>query len=110
MVSPSSLSMHNLSESFNRAPKLTKKQRENQSQLISKNLNFNLPIKQDDNNFIYWKRHILPVIRDFNLEDFIFGATTCPLKFVDSIDEELGEKIQTYNDDYLTWKKVISYL
>ncbi|KAL5758933.1 hypothetical protein ACOSP7_021544 [Xanthoceras sorbifolium] len=70
--------MHNPSGTFNRTPKLTRKQRENQSQLISKNLNFNLPIKLDDNNFIYWKTQILPVVRAFDLEDFIFGATTCP--------------------------------
>ncbi|KAL5779198.1 hypothetical protein ACOSQ2_009935 [Xanthoceras sorbifolium] len=106
MDSPSSLPMHNLHGSFSHALKLTKKQRENQSQLIPKNLNFNLPIKLDDNNFIYWKMQIIPVVKAFNLEYFIFGATTCPSKFVDSIDDESGERIQTYNDDYLTWKKI----
>ncbi|KAL5860758.1 hypothetical protein ACOSQ3_002074 [Xanthoceras sorbifolium] len=98
--------IHNHSGVFNRTPKLTRKQKENQSQLISKNLNFNLPIKLDDNNFIYWKTQILPVVRAFDLEDFIFGATTCPSKFVDSVDEESGEHIQCYNDDYLVWKKI----
>ncbi|KAL5788367.1 hypothetical protein ACOSP7_005316 [Xanthoceras sorbifolium] len=98
-------SHHNASDSFN-TPRLTKKQRENQSQLISKNLNFNLPIKLDDNNFIYWKTQILPVVRAYDLEDFIFGSTTCPAKFVMEIDEESGTAIQRYNDDYLAWKKI----
>ncbi|KAL5784152.1 hypothetical protein ACOSQ2_006544 [Xanthoceras sorbifolium] len=96
----------NLPQAFNQTPKLTKKQRENQSQLISKNLNFNLPIKLDDDNFIYWKTQILPVVRAFDLEDFIFEATTCPVKFVLAVDEKSGEQVQTYNDDYLAWKKV----
>ncbi|KAL5843427.1 hypothetical protein ACOSQ4_009385 [Xanthoceras sorbifolium] len=42
----------------------------------------------------------------FDLEDFIFGATTCPPKFVSSVDKESGEQIQCYNDDYLIWKKI----
>ncbi|KAL5778585.1 hypothetical protein ACOSQ2_009322 [Xanthoceras sorbifolium] len=96
MESPASSSMHNLHGSLNRTPKLTKKQRENQSQLISKNLNFSLPIKLDDNNFIYWKTQILPIILAYELEDFIFGATKCPSKFADSVDEESGEQIQSY--------------
>ncbi|KAL5807575.1 hypothetical protein ACOSQ4_030308 [Xanthoceras sorbifolium] len=105
-ASPIPPSKHNPSGTFNRTPKLTRKQRENQSQLIFKNLNFNLHIKLDDNNFIYWKTQILPVVRAFDLEDFIFGATTCPPKFVSSVDEESGEHIQCYNDDYLVWKKI----
>ncbi|KAL5744585.1 hypothetical protein ACOSQ2_027701 [Xanthoceras sorbifolium] len=80
-----SSSLHDISGPFS-TPKLTKKQRENQSQLISKNLNFNLPIKLDDNNFIYWKTQILPIVRAFDLEDFIFGLTTCPVKFVIEVD------------------------
>ncbi|KAL5831806.1 hypothetical protein ACOSQ4_017160 [Xanthoceras sorbifolium] len=106
MESPDLPNHHHVSGSFNRMPRLTKKQQENRSQLISKNLNFNLPIKLDDNNYIYWKTQILPVIRAYDLEEFIFGSTRCPAKFVESIDEESGESIQTYNDDYLNWKKI----
>ncbi|KAL5777012.1 hypothetical protein ACOSP7_009938 [Xanthoceras sorbifolium] len=105
MDSPS-LQFQHISLSFNQTPQLTKKQRENQSQLIFKNLNFNLPIKLDDNNFIYWKTQILPVIKAFDLEDFIFGSSKCPSKFIDAIDEDSGESIQTYNYDYLTWKMI----
>ncbi|KAL5776192.1 hypothetical protein ACOSP7_009118 [Xanthoceras sorbifolium] len=101
MMSPASSPMPNLLQSFTQTPKLTKKQRENQAQLISKNLNFNLPIKLGDDNFIYWKTQILPIVRAFDLEDFICGATTCPAKFVQIIDEESGEMISAYNDDYL---------
>ncbi|KAL5836880.1 hypothetical protein ACOSQ3_014049 [Xanthoceras sorbifolium] len=97
--------MHNLSGSFTTL-KLTKKQRENQSQLISKNLNFNLPIKLDDSNFFYWKTQILPIVRAYDLEEFIFSSTTCPAKFVMKIDEESAATVQQYNDDYLAWKKI----
>ncbi|KAL5742005.1 hypothetical protein ACOSP7_028737 [Xanthoceras sorbifolium] len=100
-----SFSLHNISGSFT-ASMLTKKQRENQSQLISKNLNFNLPIKLDDNNFIYWKTQILPVVRAFDHKDFIFSSTTCPAKFVMEVDEESGNSVQRYNDEYLIWKKI----
>ncbi|KAL5856926.1 hypothetical protein ACOSQ3_004384 [Xanthoceras sorbifolium] len=106
MASPASSPLPNLHQSFTQTPKLTKKQRESQSQLISKNLNFNLPIKLDDDNFIYWKTQILPVVRTFDLEDFILGVITCPVKFVQIIDEESSEQISAYNDDYLNWKKI----
>ncbi|KAL5836828.1 hypothetical protein ACOSQ3_013997 [Xanthoceras sorbifolium] len=105
-MTPDSSPFTNFPQAFNQTPKLTKKQRENQFQLISKNLNFNLAIKLNDDNFIYWKTQILPIVRAFDLEDFIFGATTCPVKFILAVDEESGEQVQTYNDDYLAWKKV----
>ncbi|KAL5845588.1 hypothetical protein ACOSQ3_009112 [Xanthoceras sorbifolium] len=88
------------------SPALTKKQREVQSQLISKNLNYNLPIKLDQTNFIYWKTQILPVVRAFDMEEFIFGPTKCPDKFVQITDSTSGEITLNYNDEYLNWKKI----
>ena len=84
------------------APSLTRKQREARSNLISKNLNFSLPIKLNQNNFVYWKAQILPIVRAFDLEEFLFGPIISPQKFVDVEDEETGETVQMINDDYLT--------
>ena len=87
-------------------PTLTKKQCEARSNLISKNLNFNLPIKLDQNNFTYWKAQILPIVRAFDLEEFLFGPVTSPQKYVEIIYEETGKKIKAINDEFLTWKKI----
>ncbi|KAL5812032.1 hypothetical protein ACOSQ3_026982 [Xanthoceras sorbifolium] len=48
---------------------------------------------------------ISPAIRAFGLEEYVFSSMKCPQKYVESIGEESGEVVQTYNDDYLTWKK-----
>ncbi|KAK2652929.1 hypothetical protein Ddye_012785 [Dipteronia dyeriana] len=48
---------------------------------------------------------ILPAIRAFNLEEFLFNPSKSPYKFVEIEDEETGESIQTLSDDYLKWKK-----
>ncbi|KAL5837667.1 hypothetical protein ACOSQ3_014836 [Xanthoceras sorbifolium] len=89
-----------------RSPILTKKQREVQSQLISKNLNYNLLIKLDQTNFIYWKTQILLVVRAFDMEEFIFGPTKCPDKFVQVTDAVSGEITLNFNNEYLNWKKI----
>ena len=87
-------------------PVLTKKQREARSSLIAKNLNFSLPIKLNQNNFTFWKAQIMPIVRAFDLEEFLVGPVKCPQKYVEERDEETGETIQSISDDYLTWKKI----
>ncbi|KAK2665307.1 hypothetical protein Ddye_003881 [Dipteronia dyeriana] len=76
------------SSSDHQVPTLTKKQRETRSQLIAKNLNFSLPIKLDQNNFIYWKAQILPVVRAFDIEEFLFTPAQSPKKCVEIEDED----------------------
>ncbi|KAL5805043.1 hypothetical protein ACOSQ3_031843 [Xanthoceras sorbifolium] len=49
-------------------------------------------------------------MRAFDLEDFIFGNTVCPAKFIICTNEESGEQIQAYNDEYLSWKKTYQLL
>ncbi|KAI9160735.1 hypothetical protein LWI28_011054 [Acer negundo] len=106
-MSSSTNSRLNRSEFMNQEePVLTKKQRKARSNLISKNLNFNLPIKLDQNNFVYWKAQILPIVRAFDLDEFLFGPVRRPQKYVETKDEETGETVKTINDDFLTWKKI----
>ncbi|KAL5753587.1 hypothetical protein ACOSP7_021807 [Xanthoceras sorbifolium] len=38
---------------------------------LAKTLHFNLPIKLDENNYIYWKTQILPAVNALDLENFI---------------------------------------
>ncbi|KAL5758033.1 hypothetical protein ACOSP7_020644 [Xanthoceras sorbifolium] len=45
---------------------------------LAKTLHFNLPIKLDEDNFIYWKTQILPAINALDLEDFIDSTKTPP--------------------------------
>ena len=106
-MSFSASSQLNMSEFLRQEePALTKKQREARSNFISKNLNFNLPIKLDQKNFIYWKAQILPIVRAFDLEEFLFGPVTSPQKYVEVTDEQTGKKIKEISDDFLTWKKI----
>ncbi|TXG59508.1 hypothetical protein EZV62_014081 [Acer yangbiense] len=86
-------------------PTLTKKQRENRSNLISKNLNFCLPIKLNQNNFVYWKAQILPIVRAFDLEELLFGPVISPKKYIEIKDEETDSMIKAISDDCLTWPK-----
>ncbi|KAL5819905.1 hypothetical protein ACOSQ4_023747 [Xanthoceras sorbifolium] len=65
-----------------------------QVSLLSSNLNFKLPIKLDHINYNYWRMQVLPVIRAFDLEDFVLTCKKCPEKY-----------IQSY-EDFLLWKKV----
>ncbi|KAL5790440.1 hypothetical protein ACOSQ2_005328 [Xanthoceras sorbifolium] len=51
--------------------------------MIPKSLNFNLQIKLNQDNYIYWKTLVLPSIRTLELEDFITGERLCPTKFVE---------------------------
>ncbi|KAK2640772.1 hypothetical protein Ddye_022535 [Dipteronia dyeriana] len=94
------------SKTNQKVPTLTKKQRKVRSQLIAKNLNFSLPIKLDQNNFIYWKAQILPIIRAFDLEEFIFGPVKSSQKYIEFEDKETGEMVLNISDEFLNWKKI----
>ncbi|KAL5842030.1 hypothetical protein ACOSQ3_012633 [Xanthoceras sorbifolium] len=76
-----------------------------QSSSFPSHLNFNLPLKLDQENYVIWKSQVLPAIRAYDLEDFILGESTSPPKFVETINEESGEVTQTVNIDFLQWKK-----
>ncbi|KAL5856397.1 hypothetical protein ACOSQ3_003855 [Xanthoceras sorbifolium] len=45
---------------------------------LAKTLHFNLPIKLDESNYIYWKTQILPAINALDLESFIDETKTPP--------------------------------
>ncbi|KAL5753747.1 hypothetical protein ACOSP7_021967 [Xanthoceras sorbifolium] len=66
-----------------------------QSSSFPSHLNFNLPLKLDQENYVLWKSQVLPAIRAYDLEYFILGESTSPPKFVETINEESGEVTQT---------------
>ena len=75
---------------------------------LAKTLNFNVPIKLDKNNFIYWKTQILPAIHALDLEGFISGSKTLLSKTIDvQVTNEGGQVItkQQENKEYISWKK-----
>ncbi|KAL5837905.1 hypothetical protein ACOSQ3_015074 [Xanthoceras sorbifolium] len=71
----------------------------------SMKLNFNLPIKLDRNNYLFWKAQALFEIRAYNIEDFIFESRPSPPKFVETISFETNEVIRRISNDFLIWKK-----
>ncbi|KAL5836917.1 hypothetical protein ACOSQ3_014086 [Xanthoceras sorbifolium] len=38
---------------------------------LAKSINFNIPVKLDRENYVYWKAQMLPTIEAFELDDFI---------------------------------------
>ncbi|KAL5733908.1 hypothetical protein ACOSP7_031769 [Xanthoceras sorbifolium] len=75
------------------------------SSLFNSQLNFNLPIKLDRENYPLWKAQVLPAIRAYNLEEYIFESKIAPAKYVDVTSTTLVEVNQRLSDDFLAWKK-----
>ncbi|KAK2639938.1 hypothetical protein Ddye_027733 [Dipteronia dyeriana] len=56
---------------------------------LAKTLNFNVHIKLDKNNYIYWKTQILQAIHALDLEGFITRSISLSSKTIDvSITDE----------------------
>ncbi|KAL5751674.1 hypothetical protein ACOSQ2_022181 [Xanthoceras sorbifolium] len=68
-------------------------------------LNFNMQIKLDENNYLFWRAQVLPAIRAYNLEDYIFEVKPVPKKFIEVRSTDSDETVIKINDDFLTWKK-----
>ncbi|KAL5767184.1 hypothetical protein ACOSQ2_013967 [Xanthoceras sorbifolium] len=71
------------------------------SSAFTSHLNFNLPIKLDRTNYLFWKAQVLPAIRAYNLEEYIFESKPAPKKFV----VEQGAVTTKVSDEFLAWKK-----
>ncbi|KAL5823482.1 hypothetical protein ACOSQ3_021457 [Xanthoceras sorbifolium] len=88
--------------------------RRSQVQALSSSLNFKLPLKLDHRNYSYWKMQILPVIRAFDLEDFVLNCKKCPDKYVSSSAALSNANEPVLNEDFLIWKKtdqlIVSWL
>ena len=41
-----------------------------------------IPLKLDRGNYSFWQTLILPVVRAFDLEDFLLGTRVCPVRFL----------------------------
>ncbi|KAL5765255.1 hypothetical protein ACOSQ2_017849 [Xanthoceras sorbifolium] len=81
-----------------------------QLRLITKSMNFNLPIKLNSDNYIYWKALVLPAIRAIELEDFITRARVCPNKFIESTASNGVDKELIINPAFLEWRRFDQFL
>ncbi|KAL5780818.1 hypothetical protein ACOSQ2_011555 [Xanthoceras sorbifolium] len=75
---------------------------------LAKTLHFNLSIKLDEDNYIYWKTQILPAINALNLEEYIDSSKHPLPQFINvQIPNETGggRIEQQPNKEYQRWKK-----
>ncbi|KAL5766650.1 hypothetical protein ACOSP7_017267 [Xanthoceras sorbifolium] len=75
---------------------------------LAKTLHFNLYIKLDEENYIYWKTQVLSTINAFDLEDYIDSSKSPPTQFINvQVDNgNGGSRIeQQPNREYHKWRK-----
>ncbi|KAL5784412.1 hypothetical protein ACOSQ2_006804 [Xanthoceras sorbifolium] len=68
-------------------------------------LNFNLPIKLDENNYLFWRAQVLPAIRAYNMEDYTFDVKPAPQNFIEVRSADSDEVVIKINDEFLACKK-----
>ncbi|KAL5822099.1 hypothetical protein ACOSQ3_023981 [Xanthoceras sorbifolium] len=73
-------------------------------------LNFNLPLKLDRNNFPLWRAQVLPAVRAYNLEDFIFESKLAPPKFTEAISSESDPITQQLSKEFWLGRRPINCL
>ena len=73
---------------------------------LAKALNFNLQVKLDNDNYISWKAQVLPIIKAFELEDFISGLKPIPPKFIEVDSGGTNGKQLIANKEYKQWNKL----
>ena len=72
---------------------------------LAKGLNFNLHVKLDNDNYISWKAQVLPIIKAFELEDFISGLKSIPPKLIETSSSDGSVKQLIVNEEYIKWNK-----
>ncbi|KAL5781043.1 hypothetical protein ACOSP7_006072 [Xanthoceras sorbifolium] len=66
-------------------------------------LNCNLLIKLDRSNYPLWRAQVLPVVRAYNLEEYIFDSKPAPAKYAASTrTDEVSHRL---SDEFFSWKK-----
>jgi hypothetical protein len=80
------------------------------SSMIAKSLNYNLPIKLNNDNYIYYKALVLPAIIALELEDFINGVRLCPNKYTGSLNSSVSDVEPVINSDFLAWRRLDPFL
>ncbi|KAL5843213.1 hypothetical protein ACOSQ4_009171 [Xanthoceras sorbifolium] len=76
---------------------------------LAKTLLFNLPVKHDEDNYIYWKTQILPAVNALDLEEYIDSPKHPPPQFtsVQITDESGSVRLEFQpNKEYQKWKKL----
>ena len=63
--------------------------------------NHNILVKLDDNNFLWWKQQVHPVIKGLKLQSYIQSSKSAPQKFNSKEEKDLG----VYNDKDLDWEQ-----
>ncbi|KAK3205305.1 hypothetical protein Dsin_019351 [Dipteronia sinensis] len=81
-----------------------------ESPVIAKSLNYNLQIKLNIDNYVYWKAVVLPAIRALETEDFINGVRFCPNKYVKDSDLVNDEKDLVISNNFLAWRRLDQFL
>lgn len=71
------------------------------SKFVPVSFNHSVSTHLDNNNFLIWRKHILAVIRGHKLQNFIYGTTAPPLKFL-SLDDE---NLEIVNKEYIDWEQ-----
>ncbi|KAL5761071.1 hypothetical protein ACOSQ2_019909 [Xanthoceras sorbifolium] len=72
---------------------------------LAKSINFNISIKLDRDNYVYWKAHVLPGIEAFKLDDLILGLKPIPPKYIEVCSASDGSKETIINKDFISWRK-----
>ncbi|KAK2641292.1 hypothetical protein Ddye_023055 [Dipteronia dyeriana] len=72
---------------------------------LAKAFKLNLQVKLDNENYISWKAQVIPIIKAFELEDFISGLKPTPPKFVEIASVDGGDKQLVLNKEYSYGKK-----
>ena len=75
-----------------------------------------IPLKLERENYTFWRSMVLPSVRAFDLEDFLFGIGACPAKSIplcfsegsstSTVPLQIGSVItQRINPEYLIWMR-----
>ena len=67
---------------------------------LAKSMHFNIQVKLDNDNYIQWKAQVFPVIRAFQLEDYVLDLKSVPPKYVEiQSNNKEGEKQLVLNKE-----------
>ncbi|KAL5753235.1 hypothetical protein ACOSQ2_023742 [Xanthoceras sorbifolium] len=72
--------------------------------VITKSITFNVPVKLNRDNYVYWKARVLLAIEAFDLDDFISGLKLIPAKFIEIVSSN-REKETVINKEFTSWRK-----
>ena len=69
---------------------------------LAKSMHFNIQVKLDNNNYTQWKAQVFPVIKAFQLEDYVLNDKSIPPKHIEASSTNEGDRQQVLNKEYIT--------